>query len=63
MLISISLNRDVFEIHEKELEEKYKVIKFDIGLEEFFRLFKRVSLTASRKNQLKGKTIEVIELS
>ena len=50
-------------ITNEELEEKYKVIKFDIGLEEFFRLFKRVSLTASRKNQLKGKTIEVIELS
>ncbi|OIU85030.1 hypothetical protein [Acinetobacter sp. AR2-3] len=50
-------------ITNEELEEKYKVIKFDIKLEEFFKLFKRVHLTASRKNQLKGKTIETIELS
>lgn len=47
----------------EELEGKYKVIKFDIKLEEFFKLFKRVHLTASRKNQLKGATIETIELS
>lgn len=47
----------------EELEGKYKVIKFEIKIEEFFKLFKRINLTASRKNQLKGKTIETIELS
>ena len=44
----------------EELEGKYKVINFEIRLEEFFRLFKRINLTASRKNQLKGKTIETV---
>jgi hypothetical protein len=45
------------------LEGKYKAIKFEIELENFFKLFKRINITASRKNQLEGKTFEVIELN
>lgn len=63
-----SLNRnDKIEVKvyvtNEELEGKYKAIKFEIKLEDFFKLFKRINITASRKNQLEGKTIEVIELS
>lgn len=50
-------------ITSEELEGKYKAIKFEIELKDFFKLFKRINITASRKNQLEGKTIEVIELS
>ena len=50
-------------ITNEELEGKYKAIKFEIELEDFFKLFKRINITASRKNQLEGKTFEVIELN
>lgn len=45
------------------LEGKYRAIKFRMKLEDFFKLFKRINITASRKNQLEGKTIEIIELT
>jgi hypothetical protein len=63
-----SLNRNeeievkIYVTNEK-LEGKYRAIKFEIKLEEFFKLFKRINITASRKNELEGKTIEVIELN
>lgn len=50
-------------ITNEELEGKYKAIKFEIELENFFKLFKRINMTASRKNQLEGKVFEVIELN
>lgn len=45
----------------KDLGEKVREVKFEIDLEMFFKLFKRIHITASRKNQLKGKIIEVIQ--
>lgn len=50
----------VYVKNEQQYSSSYKKIDFSINIVDFFSLFKRVNLVASKKGQLTGKTIDII---